>query len=100
MVQMMEDVVDSREFAELLGVKPKTVINYLSKETTDKWPKLGQVGSFPKPVAYIANRFPVWSRQDAQNYADNRVGPGWHEKGDDRVARYILAEQQRTDVEP
>lgn len=101
MAEMIENVVDSREFAELLGIKPKTVINYLSRETRSKWPKLGQLGSFPKPVAYVANRFPVWSQDDAKSYAENRVGPGWHQKGDERVARYIVAERQAAaDAEP
>lgn len=94
MAEMIDDVVDSREFAKMLGVRSKTVINYLSREVRDKWPREGQLGSFPKPRAYIADRFPVWSRQDAQDYANNRVGPGWHQKGDDRVARYIIAERR------
>ena len=88
-IDMTVEMVDSREFAAMLGVKPKTVINYLSRETSSGWPKLGQLGTFPQPAAYVAGRVPVWRLSDAQDYVNHRPGPGWHEKGDERIVRYI-----------
>lgn len=86
------DVVNSREFAQMLGIKSRTVINYLSRERKAGWPNLGKIGKFPKPLGYVEGH-PVWRRDDATNYAANRLGGGWHEKGDDRIARYMLAAQ-------
>jgi len=89
----MNDVVDTKQFADMLGIKPKTVVNYLSRERQLEWANVGNPGAFPKPVAYISERFPVWDRQEAEDYAAGRPGSGSHDVGDARVARFMQTEQ-------
>lgn len=84
----IDDIVDSAAFAEMLGIKRRTVLNYLDRERRAKFPKEGQAGSFPRPVKYISGS-PVWAKEEAEQYAANRPGPGWHEKGDERIAQYL-----------
>lgn len=86
----ISDVVDSAGFAEILGIQRRTVLNYLDRERQAGFPKEGNPSSFPKPLRYFGVS-PVWSRQAAETYAANRPGPGWHEKGDERIAQYLRA---------
>ena len=84
----IDDLVDSGAFAEILGIKRRTVLNYLDRERAAGWPKDGEVGSFPRPLRVVGVS-PVWTRAAAEQYALTRPGPGWHQKGDERVAKYI-----------
>lgn len=87
-IDNVDDLVDSGEFAQILGIKRRTVLGYLDRERQAGWPKEGKRGAFPKPVK-VFGISPVWTRADAERYALERVGPGWHARGDERVAQYI-----------
>jgi len=97
----VKDLVDSGEFAELLGIKRRTVLNYLHRARERGFPQTRTGGRFPKPACYIGGSKdedgpqgkPMWLRKDAARYVKNRPGPGWHEKGDARVAAFIRSHE-------
>ncbi len=83
------ELIGYAEAGEILHVLPKTVANYHSRAKVAGYPQTGN--PFPRPATYILGH-PRWPRGEIEKFQAGRKGPGWHEKGGDRVSAYTKAD--------
>lgn len=84
-------LVSYAEIAKVMGVKPKTVINYHSRAKLANYPS--GPGRFPPPDCYIMGH-PQWQPEVIIAMQQGRRGPGWFQKGEDRVPYYAQASRE------